>query len=224
VRQTIRVFCFFFATILGSFLPNICLAGEVIFLRSGFQIEANSHEETDGLVTVELSSGTLQFRTDEIDRIGPSPEQPSAAIASVAPQTALSVEDILRSAGATQASSIEFTELVLSVAKVESGFRQDAVSTKGAQGLMQLMPQTASSLGVDARKADENARGGASYLRTLLDQYHNNAVLALAAYNAGPGAVQKYGGVPPFTETQRYIERVLREYFRLEHQRHSAAK
>ncbi|MGC2660053.1 MAG: lytic transglycosylase domain-containing protein, partial [Bryobacteraceae bacterium] len=110
-------------------------------------------------------------------------------------------------------------ELVLSVAKVESGLRQDAISPKGAEGLMQLMPLTAEALGVDARQPDQNARGGATYLRLLLERYKNNAVLALAAYNAGPGAVQRYGGVPPYLETERYIDRVLREYFRLEHQR-----
>jgi soluble lytic murein transglycosylase-like protein len=127
----------------------------------------------------------------------------------------------VRKAGASQATAIQFTELVLSVAKVESGLRQDAISRKGAKGLMQLMPQTALGLGVDAGKPEQNALGGAAYLRSLLERYSNNAVLALAAYNAGPGAVQKYGGVPPYAETQLYIERVLREYSRLEQQRRS---
>jgi soluble lytic murein transglycosylase-like protein len=125
----------------------------------------------------------------------------------------------VRKASESQGTAIEFTELVLSVAKVESGLKQTAISPKGAEGLMQLMPQTAAVLGVDARKAEQNALGGAAYLRELLDRYRHNAVLALAAYNAGPAAVQKYGGVPPYPETQQYIERVLREYSRMERQR-----
>jgi soluble lytic murein transglycosylase-like protein len=103
---------------------------------------------------------------------------------------------------------------VRSVAKVESGLRQDAVSHKGALGLMQLMPQTALQLEVNPVQADDNALGGAKYLRQLLLQYHGDSVLALAAYNAGPRAVAKFGGVPPYAETQRYIVRVLNEYQR----------
>jgi soluble lytic murein transglycosylase-like protein len=79
---------------------------------------------------------------------------------------------------------------------------------------MQLIPSTAAELGVNANQADENARGGAKYLRTLLLRYHGDSVLALAAYNAGPGAVDKFGGVPPYEETRRYVLKVLREYER----------
>jgi soluble lytic murein transglycosylase-like protein len=81
---------------------------------------------------------------------------------------------------------------------------------------MQLMPGTAAVLGVDARDAEENILGGAKFLRELLLRYHGDATLALAAYNAGPGAVQKYNGVPPYTETHKYIIRVLREYKKLQ--------
>jgi soluble lytic murein transglycosylase-like protein len=93
---------------------------------------------------------------------------------------------------------------------------ENAKSPKGAIGLMQLMPGTAKQLGVIAADTTDNVRGGAKYLRELLVQYHSDAVLALAAYNAGPGAVKKYGGVPPFAETRDYIEKVLGEYSRLE--------
>jgi soluble lytic murein transglycosylase-like protein len=103
---------------------------------------------------------------------------------------------------------------VRSVAKVESGLRQEAVSKKGALGLMQLMPGTAAELGVDPLQADQNASGGAKYLRALLEQYRYNPVLALAAYNAGPRAVTRYGGVPPYYETRTYVVRVLKEYDR----------
>ncbi|HEX4749634.1 MAG TPA: lytic transglycosylase domain-containing protein, partial [Bryobacteraceae bacterium] len=103
---------------------------------------------------------------------------------------------------------------VKAVAKVESGMRQGAISRKGAVGLMQLMPDTAANLGVNAANAGENASGGARYLRSLLERYQYDPVLTLAAYNAGPGAVTKYRGIPPYYETRTYVVRVLKEYER----------
>lgn len=172
------------------------------------------------MMILETAAGSLQFQASEVTGVQSIPDN-GVAVSTEAPPRRLTPEEIVRKAGASQAAAIEFTELLLSVAKVESGLRQDAVSPKGAEGLMQLMPETATVLGVDPRKADQNALGGATYLRQLLERYGHNAVLALAAYNAGPSAVQKYGGVPPYLETQLYIQRVLREYSRLEHQRHS---
>jgi len=100
--------------------------------------------------------------------------------------------------------------LLKAVAQVESGLNPQAVSRAGAQGLMQLMPATARSLGVqNAFDPAENIYGGAKYLRSLLDSYQGDIRLALAAYNAGPGAVAKYGDVPPFRETQAYLKKVL---------------
>lgn len=99
--------------------------------------------------------------------------------------------------------------LLKAVAKAESGFQSDAVSSCGAQGIMQLMPSTAKSLGVtDSFDPEQNIMGGAKYLGSLLGKY-GDAKLALAAYNAGSGNVDKYGGVPPFGETQNYVEKVL---------------
>jgi len=104
-------------------------------------------------------------------------------------------------------------ELVLSVVSVESAFRPDAVSPKGAQGLMQLMPATAASLGVeDALDPSQNLEGGARHLRFLVDLYGGDLRRALAAYNAGQGAVARYGGVPPYRETRDYVKKVLRRY------------
>jgi soluble lytic murein transglycosylase-like protein len=102
------------------------------------------------------------------------------------------------------------TELVRAVVQVESGFNQWAKSPKGAMGLMQLMPATMREFGVrDAYNAEQNLRGGVAYLRQLLDRYSNNEVLALAAYNAGPGAVDRHGqAVPPYKETQDYVRKI----------------
>ncbi len=100
-------------------------------------------------------------------------------------------------------------DLVEAVAWRESGFRTDAVSRAGAVGEMQLMPQTARRLGVDPHRRDQNLRGGATYLTALMRRYDGDLVRALAAYNAGPGAVDRYGGVPPFKETQAYVAAIM---------------
>ena len=103
--------------------------------------------------------------------------------------------------------------LVLAVANVESGLRPSAVSPKGARGLMQLMPPTAKDMGVtDVFDPLQNLEGGTRYLRELLSRYDGDLKRALAAYNAGPGAVDKYKGVPPYRETLAYVRRVLEKY------------
>jgi soluble lytic murein transglycosylase-like protein len=104
-------------------------------------------------------------------------------------------------------------KLVEAVIRVESAFDSRAVSDQGAMGLMQLMPGTALELGVDnAFDVDENLRGGTAYLRSLLDRFRGDLTLAIAGYNAGPGAVEKYQGVPPYRETTDYVRRVLAAY------------
>lgn len=109
------------------------------------------------------------------------------------------------------------TALIKAVIKVESNFKPDVVSVKGAQGLMQLMPQTAREMGVsDPFDPTQGVFGGSFYLRKMLDSFDSNLEHALAAYNAGPSAVRKYGGIPPYKETLNYVKQVKHylDYYR----------
>ncbi len=104
-------------------------------------------------------------------------------------------------------------DFVKAVINQESGFNPNATSHCGAMGLMQLMPATAQGLGVsDAYNPEQNIEGGTKYLKGLMDRFGNDKSLALAAYNAGPNAVKKYGGIPPYAETQNYVKKVLSKY------------
>lgn len=104
-------------------------------------------------------------------------------------------------------------KLVRAIIQAESGYKIEALSNKGAMGLMQLMPATARDLSVtDPYDAEQNVRGGTAYFRAMLDRFEGRLELALAAYNAGPGAVDKYNGVPPYRETRDYVRRILTLY------------
>ena len=103
-------------------------------------------------------------------------------------------------------------KLISAVAEVESGGNQSAVSPAGAVGVMQLMPETAAGLGVNPYDMKSNVEGGAKYLREMLDTFDGDVKKAVAAYNAGPNAVKAYGGVPPYAETQNYVNNVLDIY------------
>lgn len=103
-------------------------------------------------------------------------------------------------------------QLVRAIAIAESDMNQDEISPVGAIGVMQLMPETAAGLGVDPYDTTENIEGGTKYLRQMLDTFDGNVPLAVAAYNAGPGAVKRYGGIPPYSETRNYVGRVMDMY------------
>jgi soluble lytic murein transglycosylase-like protein len=195
----------FAALVLVALRP--CPAKELLYLASGFTLEIESHSQQDQTIVCHTVTGTLELQSTDVVRIEPLADAPAAP---VAPATAQPI-DVLASAATHQGLP---PELIRSVAKIESGFRQDAISAKGAIGLMQLMPRTAAELGVEPTRAEENAQGGAKYLRGLLLRYHYDSALALAAYNAGPAAVDKYHGVPPYLETRQYVLKVLREYER----------
>lgn len=155
--------------------------------------------------------------------LAPSPGAPATtaptAVASVAPATLgrstpaltrTSLDQMVREASTRHQLDPDF---VNSVIKAESNFQTRALSRKGAQGLMQLMPGTASQLGViDPFDPQANVEGGTAYLSQLLDQYHNDPIKALAAYNAGPNRVDQYHGVPPYMETRAYVARIVRDY------------
>ena len=117
-----------------------------------------------------------------------------------------STEDIILTAARRNGVS---PDLVRAVAIAESDMNQNEISDAGAIGVMQLMPETAAALGVYPYDEAQNIEGGAKYLRQMLDKFDGNVSHALAAYNAGPGAVQRYGGVPPYSETQNYVGRIM---------------
>ncbi len=198
-----------FALVLAVLSP--CFGGELIYLNSGFALEVESHTQENQTLTCRTLTGTLEFALSDVARIEKLPDAPAPSTASKPESSAPKQDDLLARAAFEQGLP---PELIRSVAKIESGLKQDVVSAKGAIGLMQLMPGTAAALGVQPTRTEENVQGGAKYLRQLLLRYHNDSALALAAYNAGPGAVDKYRGVPPYAETQHYVLKVLREYER----------
>jgi Transglycosylase SLT domain len=187
-----------------------CSAKEAIYLNSGFALEADSHTQQEETLICRIGSGTVELPMTEVARIESIPQL------AVSPAPMLSIGQLMPEKILSQAAYLTGIdeEFVRSVAKVESGLRQEAVSPKGAVGLMQLMPATAAKLRINANQAQDNAQGGAKYLRELLLRYRGNSALALAAYNAGPEAVARYGGIPPYPETQRYVLLVLQEYRR----------
>jgi len=186
-----------------------CFAGEYAVLASGFRLHADRHEADGSIVRLYANGGVTEipapqitgFEADEVAPVAPPLVQP-----------VLSTEDLIADAAKRNGLPVEF---VKSVVAAESAFRTDAVSPKGAIGLMQLMPATAREYGAEASDPRQNVEAGTQYLRDLLLKYQHDdhqVLRALAAYNAGPGTVDRYHGVPPYRETIDYITRVLRKY------------
>jgi Transglycosylase SLT domain len=202
VKRTIKFVLFFGIAVVPS------LAADVAVLRNGFSIRHQQRTAIGSVTRLYLStyeSGYVDVPTSEIDRfeqdLPPDPEKSRQTLPEV-----------------VNAASLRYRldpDLVNSVIQAESGFNVKAVSRKGAQGLMQLMPQTASQLGVaDAFDAAANVDGGTRYLRELLERYNFDLIKALAAYNAGPRRVELYHGVPPYYETQAYVAKIVRDFNR----------
>lgn len=199
-------------------------AAEIAVLRSGAVLRADRIEKTAEKVVLYSAGGRTELLPGDIDSFEVVSEAPVAARVDATPppqaasattqRSRLPVRELLNGAAERHGVPAAF---VRSVAAAESAFRVDAVSPKGAIGVMQLMPGTASKLKADPRDAAQNIDAGTRLLRDLLLKYRNqpNPVRrALAAYNAGESAVGKYGGVPPYRETQQYVERVLQRYWR----------
>jgi soluble lytic murein transglycosylase-like protein len=197
----------FFRLCAGFLLAACAQATVLVHLSNGSALEALGQVRNGEVLTLRTQSGTIEVPASVVTSIEALPDLPTPEQSNSVQQ--LSLVELLKSASASQALPAEF---VASVAKIESALRVDAVSRKGAQGLMQLMPSTASKLDVRLDDPAENALGGAKYLRELLLRYHGDARLALAAYNAGPAAVDRYHGIPPYPETIAYVEKVLREF------------
>lgn len=194
-------------------------AGEYAILSTGFRIPAERHEVSGGVVRLFLKDGVTELPAAavsgfEIDDyvpppVAPVPHQVEAPIPAADSLTLLreALQEAAVRAGLPPA-------LVESVARVESGLRPGAVSSKGALGVMQLMPATAKALDADPRDPAQNIDAGARLLRELLLKYDGDVVKALSAYNAGAGAVDRYHGMPPYAETQNYVDKVIRTYIK----------
>lgn len=209
------------------------LGGEVANLRNGRSISFVRKEQIGDTTRLYTGSDSyVDILTEEIESFeveetpsAPPPEpaaQPPQNVPQVATTTPspfglqttfngpVSLDEVVREASKRRQLDPDF---VNSVIKAESNFKTRAVSVKGAQGLMQLMPGTAAQLGVNNPfDPKANVEAGTTYLSQLLDLYHDDPVLALAAYNAGPQRVQQYHGVPPYRETHAYIARIVRDF------------
>ncbi len=183
-------------------------ASDLAVLRNGFSISHVRREVIGDVTRLYLSAESyVDVPTEEIVRF----EKEEVPLAPPAPPAPSLPELVNR---ASDRHLID-PDLINSVIRAESDFNPKAVSPKGARGLMQLLPQTASRLGVkDSFDAGANIEGGTRYLRELLALYNNDLIKALAAYNAGPQSVQRYRGVPPYRETRGYVARVIREFNR----------
>ncbi len=201
-------------------------AAELAVLQNGFTIRHERHEvvgETTRLYTSASTEEFIEVPTVQITSYAPDDTPAPPVSATTDQKKIIDVHAVIKDAGARHGLDPDF---IASVVHAESSYNVNAVSPKGAQGLMQLMPKTAADLGVkDSFDPEANIEAGTKYLRALLDQYNGDVVKALAAYNAGVKRVAQYHGLPPFHETQAYVRRIVVEYNRKKaEQRKLAAK
>ncbi len=194
-----------------------CLAADSAILRNGFSIRHQRRQVIGAITRLYIDgdqSSFVDIPTAEIDHFESLPDSPAPRpgpqpATAPAPQPFDLNETVKAASGAYQLDP----DLVTSVIRAESGFNVRAVSPKGAQGLMQLMPKTASQLGVhNAFDPQANVEAGTRYLRELLERYNFDLIKALAAYNAGPQRIDQYNGVPPYYETKAYVARIVRDF------------
>jgi soluble lytic murein transglycosylase-like protein len=194
-------------------------AADRAVLRNGFTIDHDRREVIGDMTRLYTTGGYIDVPTAEIASYE-HVDTPAPPASEMTP--AKTIQDHVSDAGKTAGIDPDFID---SVIRQESGFNPNAVSKKGARGLMQLMPDTADKLGVrNSFDPADNVHGGTAYLRQLLELYHGDAQKALAAYNAGPHRVEQYKGVPPYRETQAYVARIIREYNRKKLAEQAAAK
>jgi soluble lytic murein transglycosylase-like protein len=223
------------AAVAGTLLASlpVARAAERVTLSNGFAMDCDHHALVDGMMRLYLETGEASYialKPDEVTNVETVPDPPKTASA-LPPSVQSAKNSVLNPADlhemlakAGQANNLD-EDLLASVVKAESNGNAHAVSRAGAEGLMQLMPSTAGDLGVqDGFEPGENVRGGSAYLDALLTRYHDNLALALAAYNAGPAAVDKYHGIPPYRETRVYVARVIHEFNRRVQAREALAR
>lgn len=202
------------AALFGMGAASACPA-ELAILRNGFAIRYERLEPINSTTRLHLSMAPgdyVDVPTEEIVQ-HENIDLPADPVSnSPSPTPAPSLGEII---GAASIRNNIDRDLVMSLIRAESGFNARAVSPKGAQGLMQLMPQTAARLGVkDPMDPASNVEGGTRYLRELLELFNNDVIKALAAYNAGPERVAQYRGVPPYQETLAYVSRIVSDFNR----------
>lgn len=198
--------------VLVLLLLAVCArAGEYAVLASGARLRVDRHEEAGGKIRLFMNGGSIELDAAQVAGFEKEDYVPPKAVAAApVPRSGGDVDPRALVDAAAKKYGID-EKFLHSVVKAESGYRVGAVSPKGAIGLMQLMPETARSYGADATDPAQNVETGTRYLAELLTKYGGGVYRALAAYNAGPGAVAKYnGGIPPYRETQEYIRRIMR--------------
>lgn len=192
-------------------------ATDFAILRNGFSIRHDHRQVLNSITRLYLpgpNAGYVDIPTSEIDRFekDETPAPPQSAQPGQPSPSASNLNDLINSVSDRHHLD---PDLINSVIRAESGFNPRAVSPKGARGLMQLMPNTATQLGVpNAFDPKANVEGGTRYLRELLERYNFDLIKALAAYNAGPQRVEQYHGVPPYYETRAYVARIVRDFNR----------